>query len=85
MIVSVTFWLLFVQKFFGKVVRVDLHMMGLNQSVCLSHVRRETYSSSQGRVVVTGPRLNASCVAVLDLQSLHPKAIGFRRGFLGGE
>ena len=85
MIVSVTFWLSFVQKFFGKVVRVDLHMMGLNQSVCLSHVRRETYSASQGRVVVTGPRLNASCVVVLDLQSLHPKAIGFRRGFLGGE
>lgn len=71
------------QKFFGKVVRVDLQAMG-NLSECASHYRIERYDA-QGRLVVntTVSDPDDACVFVIDLASKHPKAVGFRRGFVG--
>jgi hypothetical protein len=74
---------LFAQKFFGKVVRVDLQAMG-DIETCLSNYRLESYNG-QGDLVVntTVSNNDDACIFVIDLASKHPNAVGFRRGFVG--
>ena len=59
--------------------------MGLNTTACSQLVRSERYDTSLESVVVTGVPLDDACVAILDLESLHPRAVGFRKGFKGSK
>eukprot|EP01041_Mallomonas_annulata_P005612 gene5612-11329_t len=70
-------------KFFGKVVRIDLHRMGRNISNCMDFIHSEYYNTASATIISQGVALNESCVAILDLESMHPRAVGFRRGFTG--
>lgn len=68
-------------EFFGKVVRVDLQAMG-NISACSESYMFESLMPN-GTVNITGTVTNRdeACVFVMDLKTLHPEAVGFRRGF----
>lgn len=69
------------KRFFGKVVRINLLDME-NTTICISNVRSEKLEAD-GTVTVTGVALQDACVAILDLESIHVDARGFRRGFAG--
>ena len=68
--------------FFGKVVRVDLMKMVENSTACLNDWRHE-YLDSNMRPHFHGSNATEAipCVHVLDVQTIHPNARGFRRGF----
>ena len=72
-------------RFHGKVVRIDILNMGEEPSqvaACAAKWRMETYDAN-GNIVVTGPSSAAdACVFILDLESLHKDARGFKRGFV---
>lgn len=72
-------------RFFGKVVRVDLQRM-TDLEACAASYRQEAYDANFN-LVVTGsetiPAAVDACVLVLDLQTKHPLAVGFMRGFVG--
>lgn len=73
------------QKFFGKVVRIDLKDGMQNVTKCAENFVIERYDAITGKIVYSGPgnpHSNSTCVHVLDLQSMYPQAVGFRRGFL---
>ena len=70
------------KKFFGKVVRVDLMKME-NITRCQASVRMEFFNSNTGDIEVTGEDESVACVTILDLGSLHPRAVGFMKGFTG--
>ena len=53
-----------------------------NVTKCMDNVRQERLDSN-GQPVVTGVALEDACIVVLDLESIHEDARGFRRGFLG--
>lgn len=70
------------EKFFGKVVRVNLRNFTDN-STFLSSWRKETLNTD-GTVSVTGVDYHSDpLVTILDLSSIHAYARGFRRGFVG--
>ncbi len=69
-----------IQKFFGKVVRVDLLAMLNNVTNCTNSWRKEAMVN--GTLVVTGTTSAHPCVIVLDLTTIHPNARGFRKGFV---
>lgn len=46
---------------------------------CLMSHRLEYYSD--GIVMVEGTSNETACIFALDLSTIHPKAVGFRRGF----
>jgi hypothetical protein len=73
------------KKFFGKVVRIDLKDGMQNVTKCAENFVIERYDAITGKIVYSGPgnpHSNSTCVHVLDLQSMYPQAVGFRRGFL---
>lgn len=73
------------QKFFGKVVRVDLKDGMSNVTTCAGSYVYEFYNSTSGEIEHSGtksPTDTDVCVYILDVGSLHPEAVGFRRGFL---
>lgn len=70
------------QKFFGKVVRVDLQGME-NVTNCELYIHSEYFDEASGHVVSSGVSADEACVTVLDLESLHPRAVGFMKGFSG--
>eukprot|EP01038_Epipyxis_sp_PR26KG_P007496 gene7496-10213_t len=69
------------ERFFGKLVRVNLKDMG-NITYCLGRYAMESYNSS-GHLIKTGGNYSATdaCVYVLDLETISPRASGFRKGF----
>lgn len=71
------------QKYFGKVVRIDLHFMGLNHSQCMASNRTEIYNPATKSVQIIGSTSTSACVVILDLASMNRKAVGFRKGFTG--
>lgn len=55
-----------------------------NASDCMGSYRMESKNLSSGQTIYTGSRdKSEACVTVLDLETLHPYARGFRRGFVG--
>ena len=69
--------------FHGYVVRVDLQQLE-DKAACLSRMRFERWDrDSQSVVFINGQAepIESACITVLDLASLHPRAVGFRRGF----
>jgi hypothetical protein len=64
---------------------VKINLKKMSEPTCAQSYVIESYDTS-GRIKYTGTAasnpLNA-CVHVLDLATLHPRARGFRRGFLG--
>jgi len=69
--------------FHGKVVIVNLVDME-DKETCLTKMRFERWNrDSQSVELYDGQDtpLSDACIVVLDLASLHPRAIGFRRGF----
>lgn len=78
-------------RFHGLVVRVDLEAMA-KPDRCMQKVRFERWNRTSGRAeIVTHATAHSSrtydeptetaCIVILDLESLHPRAYGFRRGF----
>lgn len=53
-----------------------------NISVCMAKYRRE-WRDQQGVAHAEGASSDAACVTVLDLKTVHPRAVGFRKGFSG--
>lgn len=70
------------QKFFGKVVRIDLRRME-NVTNCSLSIRNEKRDKETGEIVATGESERSACVTVLDLESLHARAVGYIKGFAG--
>jgi hypothetical protein len=72
-------------RFYGKVVRVDLQRMS-DLEDCVNSYRQEAYDANFN-LVVTGsatiPSAVDACILVLDVQTKHPMAVGFMRGFVG--
>lgn len=66
------------QKYFGKLVRINLRWMASGAG-CESSIRRGYVED--GEVVNEGD--DHACVTILDLASLNPRLVGFRRGFTG--
>mmetsp|Transcript_10360 Transcript_10360/g.15572 ORF Transcript_10360/g.15572 Transcript_10360/m.15572 type:complete len:395 (+) Transcript_10360:306-1490(+) len=58
-----------------------------DNATCLQHYRMESYDANH-KLVVSGhahspvPSADKACVFVLDLATIHPQAVGFRRGFI---
>jgi hypothetical protein len=70
------------KAFFGKVVRIDLPRMD-NLTECTLSVRTQRWDAAAGAVVTTGESDADACVTVLDIGSLHERAVGFIKGFTG--
>ena len=71
------------KKFFGKVIRINLHLLSHNITTCIKSTRIEYYDKINNKIVTNGINSRDACVVILDLESLHPKAVGFRKGFTG--
>ena len=69
------------KKFFGKVVRIDLRRME-NTTECSISVRSESRNMNTGTIEIVGDTEDP-CVTILDLESLHERAVGFLKGFKG--
>mmetsp|Transcript_7863 Transcript_7863/g.11718 ORF Transcript_7863/g.11718 Transcript_7863/m.11718 type:complete len:668 (+) Transcript_7863:194-2197(+) len=68
-------------RFFGKLVRVNLFGME-NETNCMLNVRFE-WLDSTGTPQTSGVALEEACIVVLNLESIHEDARGFRKGFIG--
>jgi hypothetical protein len=68
------------RKFFGKVVKIDLFAMIENVTLCNEMYVIETMIN--GTVNTTGTaNISSACVHVIDVSSLHERAVGFMKGF----
>jgi hypothetical protein len=58
--------------------------MGMeNVTDCEMYVHSEYFDAASGLVVSSGVPAGEACVTVLDLETLHPRATGFMKGFTG--
>lgn len=74
-------------RFHGLVVRVNLMRM-IDEVWCTNRTRFERWDRDLGQAVTVShdgrdydEPVESACITILDLESLHPRAFGFRRGF----
>lgn len=63
--------------------RINLKEMISNTTRCQHSYRSEYYNTTTGYSVITGTISSAvdACVSILDLRTVHPQAVGFKKGF----
>ncbi len=54
-----------------------------NISECSSSVRIEYFNRKSGQIEISGESESTACVTILDVGSLHSRAVGFMKGFVG--
>jgi hypothetical protein len=70
------------QLFFGKIVRIDLQRME-NVTNCSLSVRSQSRDPITKEIITIGESDADACVTILDLGSLHERAVGYMKGFTG--
>ena len=63
--------------------RINLKELISNLTRCQHSYRSEYYNTTTGHAVITGTVSSPldACVSILDLRTVHPQAVGFKKGF----
>ena len=63
--------------------RINLKEMISNLTRCQHSHRSEYYNTTTGHAVIIGTILSPvdACLSILDLRTVHPQAVGFKKGF----